>query len=373
MTIDSLHGESLNMVLDSLADGVYITDLNRKILYWNKAAEKITGWTADDVQGHSCYDDLLGHLDSEGNPLCGEDNCPLHQAITKQQSHRLPVMVFAKGKRGHRIPMEVTVAPMIDAEGNVVGGIESFRDLSPLMDDLNHARTIQLHAMDTNLAQDSRISIAVHNIPYEYVSGDFYRVEKLTNDTYVIFLADIMGHGVSSALYAMTIRSIWEEARKLLPNPSAFCTHLNQQLFNMTKLDDSFATAIFGIVDLAAMNFTFVRAGHPPPFLSRGGAITACGSSNQALGMFSDGEFISDKIDLQAGDRLFVYTDGAVEIINSEGDELGRDGLSRIIIEEQKNSSGMNFIKNIEKRILEYSSDMTFSDDVTLAEIEILA
>ena len=49
MTIDYLHSKSLKMVLDSLADGVYITDLKRKILYWNKAAEKITGWTAEDV------------------------------------------------------------------------------------------------------------------------------------------------------------------------------------------------------------------------------------------------------------------------------------------------------------------------------------
>ncbi len=369
MTIDSLHGESLNMVLDSLPDGVYITDLERRILYWNKSAEQITGWTRDDVQGTSCYDGILCHVDSEENLLCGEDDCPLHQAIINNQSNRLPVMVFAKGKRGNRIPVEVTVAPVVNASGDVVGGIESFRDLSPLMEDLQHARSIQLNAMETDLADDPRIQIALHNIPYEYVSGDFYRAERLTDNSYVIFMADIMGHGVSSALYAMTIRSIWEEARELLSNPSAFCSHLNEQLFRMTKSDDSFATAVFGIFDLSKMKFRFVRAGHPPPLLSRNGSITPCGTPNQALGLFPNGEFITDEIDLQPSDRLLVYTDGAVEITNSEGEELGMDGLAKIMLSEQKNSSGIEFIKNVETRILDYSNLMTFSDDLTLAEI----
>jgi len=372
MTIDSLHSESLNTVLDSLADGVYITDLNRKILYWNKAAEQITGWPASEIQGHSCYDNFLEHIDSEGNHLCGEDTCPLHQAIIQKQSNRLPVMVFAKGKNGQRIPMEVTVAPVINAKGEVIGGIESFRDLGPLMEDLKHARTIQLHAMETHQDEDPRIQIAVHNIPYEYVSGDFYRVEKISPDSYAIFIADIMGHGVSSALYAMTIRTVWEEARHLLPNPSAFCSHLNEQLFNMTKLDDSFATAIFGVIDLEAMEFRFVRAGHPPPLLSRNGAITECGSTNQALGFFANGEFKSDKIALQEGDKILAFTDGSVEIINPEGEELGINGLGQLLTEEENELSGMELINKIEQRLLEYSKDMVFSDDVTIAEIEIL-
>ena len=369
MTIDSLHSRDLHMVLDSFADGVYITDLDRKIIYWNNAAKQITGWTAEDVQGTSCYDGLLCHVDSEGNLLCGDDNCPLHQAIVHKEPNRLPVMVFAKGKQGQRIPVEVTVAPVIDASGNAIGGIESFRDLSPLMNDLKHARTIQLHAMETTLPKDARIQITAHNIPYEYVSGDFYRVERLTDDSYVVFLADIMGHGVSSALYAMTIRSIWEEARNLLSNPSEFCSHLNNQLFNMTKLDDSFATAVFGIVNISEMKFTFVRAGHPPPLLIRDGNAIHCGSPNQALGLFPDGEFCVDEIDLQSGDKLFAYTDGAVELLNSAGEELGKDGLANLIINEQKNSSGMELIKNIEMSLLEYSDHMTFNDDLTMAEI----
>jgi serine phosphatase RsbU (regulator of sigma subunit) len=280
-------------------------------------------------------------------------------------------MVFAKGKHGQRIPVEVTVAPVVNENGDVVGGIESFRDLSSLMDDLQHARSIQLNAMETDLAEDPRIQIAVHNIPYEYVSGDFYRAERLTDDSYVIFMADIMGHGVSSALYAMTIRSIWEEARGLLSNPSAFCTHLNEQLFNMTKRDDSFATAVFGVFDLSKMKYKFVRAGHPPPLLHRNGSVVPCGTPNQALGLFLDGEFIADEIDLQLGDRFLVYTDGAIEINNSDGEELGMDGLAKIILNEQKNSSGIEFIKKMETRILEYSNLMTFCDDLTLAEIVI--
>jgi serine phosphatase RsbU (regulator of sigma subunit) len=240
------------------------------------------------------------------------------------------------------------------------------------MEDIKQARSIQLHAMETHQDRDPRIQIAVHNIPYEYVSGDFYRVEKISPDSYAIFIADIMGHGVSSALYAMTIRTVWEEARHLLSNPSAFCSHLNEQLFNMTKLDDSFATAIFGVIDLEAMEFRFVRAGHPPPLLSRAGTVTECGSSNQALGFFENGVFASDTINLQPGDKILAFTDGAVEIMDSDGDELGIEGLGSMMSEEESKLSGIELINKIEQRLLDYSKDMVFSDDVTIAEIEIL-
>lgn len=369
MTIDSLHNKVLHMLLDSFADGVYITDLDRKILYWNDAARKITGWDTKEVQGKYCYDGLLCHVDSEGNTLCGDDNCPLHQAIINKESSRLPVIVFAKGKRGERIPVEVTVAPVVGENGEVVGGIESFRDLGPLMEDLKHARKIQLHAMETKLNKDDRIQISAHNIPYEYVSGDFYRVEQLTNDSYIIFMADIMGHGISSALYSMTIRSIWEEARNLLSSPVEFCSHLNNQLFNISKDDDSFATAVMGVVNLSKMKFNFIRAGHPAPLLIRKNTATHCGTPNPALGLFPDGDFSENQIDIQTGDKLYAYTDGAAEIKNADGEELGKDGLAELIINNQKNGSGMELIKNVESHLLEYSEHMTFNDDLTLVEI----
>jgi transcriptional regulator with PAS, ATPase and Fis domain len=68
-------------VLDSLHEGVYFVDLNRTITYWNKGAESLTGYTAADMLGRSCADDLLAHVDNQGTTLCLE-GCPLQKTMT---------------------------------------------------------------------------------------------------------------------------------------------------------------------------------------------------------------------------------------------------------------------------------------------------
>ena len=68
-------------IVDSLSDGVYVCDLDRRITYWSRAAERITGWAAADVLGRQCFDNVLCHIDKDGHLLCGEEYCPLHRSI----------------------------------------------------------------------------------------------------------------------------------------------------------------------------------------------------------------------------------------------------------------------------------------------------
>ena len=59
-------------ILDALPDGAYVTDCDRRIVFWNRAAEQITGWRRDDVLGHCCKDNILCHVDKDGHPLCAK-------------------------------------------------------------------------------------------------------------------------------------------------------------------------------------------------------------------------------------------------------------------------------------------------------------
>jgi diguanylate cyclase (GGDEF)-like protein/PAS domain S-box-containing protein len=114
------------MILDNLLDGVYFTDLQRRITYWNQAAEDITGYSANEVLGKQCSDNLLMHVDDSGCLLCvGE--CPLSRAIEENRPIRTEVYVHHKS--GHRIPVEVRVCP-VTQDGKVVGAVEIFSDNS---------------------------------------------------------------------------------------------------------------------------------------------------------------------------------------------------------------------------------------------------
>jgi diguanylate cyclase (GGDEF)-like protein/PAS domain S-box-containing protein len=113
------------MMLDELYDGVYFVDAKRRILYWNAAAERISGYSASEVVGSYCFDNILDHTDPEGCRLC-HDRCPL--VATLESRTRICKRVFLKHRDGHRFAVEVRASPVLDDRGRLVGAVEVFRD-----------------------------------------------------------------------------------------------------------------------------------------------------------------------------------------------------------------------------------------------------
>jgi phosphoserine phosphatase RsbU/P len=354
-------------ILDALADGAYITDRSRKIVFWSRAAERITGWPAKEVVGHNCSENLLVHTDKDGHQLCGFEHCPLHRAIQTGELSSEPLLVFAQHKGGHRVPVEVSVAPLRNGEGTIIGGIEVFRDLTTVLDDLRRARVIQQHALASELPRDDRLRIAVSYSPEELVGGDFYRVERTSPDAYVFMVADVMGHGVASALYTMQLRSLWEECRESVSDPARFLEAFNRKLFKLTSGEGYFATAVFLLLNLASGSLDYIRAGHPSPFLFRKrGTVERLPEFCPALGLEENVDYVTAKIEFACGDSLLAFTDGAVEIPNAEDQELGEDGLLRIV----QNLDPAQFdLQEIERKLLEHTRRLRLPDDLTLLSV----
>lgn len=351
-------------ILDCLADGAYITDLERRIVFWSRSAERITGWSARDVVNHHCADNILVHVDKDGNRLCADDHCPLHRAMVTGEVSEEPLLIFARHKRGYRVPVEVSVAPIRDSSGTTIGGIEVFRDLTEMMTDLGRAKTIQDHSLESNLAGDPRVHFGVRYVPRELVGGDFYRIESVGCDSYAILLADVMGHGMASALYTMQLRTLWEECRHHLAWPSRFMTQLNQRLQKSTGPEGYFATAVFVLLNVVSGKLLSVRAAHPSPFLLRvGGAIERLDAISPALGLNAQATYTESEAQLKPGDTLVLFTDGAVEILDKQGIELGERGLMCLLREF---ANGDLDLAVVEKRLLEFSNLIRLPDDLTL-------
>lgn len=127
-------------VLENLSDGVYFVDRSRRILYWNKGAERITGFSAGEVVGHRCKDGILNHCDEAGTLLCG-DGCPLLATIHDGQPRE--VRVFLHHKSGRLRPVCVRASALHDATGKVIGGVEVFHDDSALVDSRRRAEDLE--------------------------------------------------------------------------------------------------------------------------------------------------------------------------------------------------------------------------------------
>lgn len=122
--------KNFRRVLLSIADGVYMTDRERRIIFWNRACEEITGFSPKDILGHKCSDNILNHVDVNGNPLCETGLCPLQQCMVKGEPGGKPVLVRAKRRDGSRVIVDVSVAPVLRDNGEVIGAIEVFRDVT---------------------------------------------------------------------------------------------------------------------------------------------------------------------------------------------------------------------------------------------------
>lgn len=357
-------------ILDDLPDGVYLTDLDRKIVFWSRAAERILGWTAADVVGRNCSDNILVHVDKDGHELCGKEYCPLHRSIVTGEPSAEPLLVYARHRSGARVPVEVSVAPIRNAAGEVVGGIELFRDLGALERDLVRAHHIQESLLVSDLAPDPRVTFGVRYTPSEIVGGDFYRIERLDGTCYAMMVADVMGHGVASALYTMQLRSLWEDWRSLLGTPAEFAGILSRKLRVLAGDAGYFATAVILVADVATGEVRFVSAGHPAPILLvAGDGALQLGQPQPAIGMLDDVNYQEDRCVLEPGASLLLYTDGAIEACDLAGRELGVEGLARLLEAPDCRVAGVPALDRLEERILKYSGALHPADDLTLIAV----
>ncbi len=131
-------------MIDNLHDGAYFVDRDRRIIYWNKSAEELTGYLSEEVVGLKCSDDVLVHVDEEGTDLC-KGICPL--AETLEDGELREAEVFLKHKAGHRVPVSIRVAPVRDRRGAVTGAVEVFSENSTLV--AARARIVELEKMST--------------------------------------------------------------------------------------------------------------------------------------------------------------------------------------------------------------------------------
>jgi diguanylate cyclase (GGDEF)-like protein/PAS domain S-box-containing protein len=112
-------------VLNAITDGVYVTTAEREIVFWSDGAERITGYSADEVVGKHCYDDVLIHTDTTGRRLCF-DGCPLQDCI-KNGVERVVNEVFLMRKDGTRLPVYVKTT-VFEEDGRTLG-VEIFGEL----------------------------------------------------------------------------------------------------------------------------------------------------------------------------------------------------------------------------------------------------
>ena len=364
----SIANIELTDLLDSLNDGVYACDAERRIIYWSKSAERITGWLASEVVGRKCSDNVLAHIDKDGRRLCGEEFCPLHRSMRTDKGSNVSQIVFGLTRSGSRLPMAASVAPLHNSSGEVIGGVETFRDFSEAYGNLLRAKKIQTLAMENSLPVDNRIAFSTFYLPNDIIGGDFYSIKQLPSGEYAFMLADVMGHGVAAALYTMHLSTLWERYSSMLAEPKEFARIVNNELCKIVK-DESFATALCGVINPDNRKIRVTSAAWPPLLIFKAdGTSDSVELPGWPFGMENNAEYEECEIQLATGDCLLLFSDGATEIHNASGELLDLAGFTAIVKSLEYPAKPIKFAA-LQEALLTYSNSIRLEDDITLLEV----
>lgn len=131
-------------IIDNLYDGIYFVDRDRVITYWNKGAERITGYSPTQTLGRSCRDNLLNHVTASGVLLC-QNHCPL--AAVMEDGREREVEVFLHHAQGHRLPVMIRATALRDETGKIIGAIETFSNNTHVINTRRQLREMHRAAM----------------------------------------------------------------------------------------------------------------------------------------------------------------------------------------------------------------------------------
>ena len=206
--LEDVIGEECRSLLDHFFDGVYVVDRQRRILFWNRSAENITGYKNNEIVGRCCADNILRHVTIDGDPLC-QSGCPLKGTI--DDGFPRAAQVYLHHKAGHRVPVQVRSNPLFGPDGSIRGAVEIFTD-----DSRHEAVFRQLKDMERSLYQDALTGIGNrkfadirmselmgayrdHGQAFGVLFADIDRF-KFVNDTY--------GHAMGDKVIALAARTI---------------------------------------------------------------------------------------------------------------------------------------------------------------------
>lgn len=246
--------------------------------------------------------------------------------------------------------------------------------LETMTEQFRLAGQVQRDFLPHKLPQTPNMQWAAAFMPAEWVSGDIYNITQLDDQHMGFYIVDAVGHGMPAALLTIFVKQAMElteirAGEHVILEPADVMQRLNQRMSREKLSGYQFATCCYGVLNTETRQLKFARAGHPYPLLFRGDAppqpLEVRGS---LLGVFEEAHYGQETIQLEPGDKLFMFSDGAEPFIGTV-DEQSRfsfydsfSELSRYPVTEMLD----RFVSLTKKTPIDPGSE----DDITLLALE---
>src|SRR6266571_519707 len=252
-------------------------------------------------------------------------------------------------------------------------------------EELQMARELQLALLPQKFptvpahvpAQDSALRFLSLYFPTGDVSGDFFNVFPIGEKAVGIFICDVMGHGVRSALITSMIRGLVEEHGQAAADPGELLTRVNRALAVILKQADTtmFATCFYVVADVERAQLRFANAGHPSALHIQHGNGTAHklqghGRPGPAIGIFPTASYVTSSSPMKKGDRVMLFTDGLFEVEDASGTVFTEEQLHTTVARYAA-LPAQEFFDRVINDVRQFSERKSFDDDVCVVGMEV--
>jgi sigma-B regulation protein RsbU (phosphoserine phosphatase) len=191
---------------------------------------------------------------------------------------------------------------------------------STMFEQLKLAGQVQRDFLPKLLPESKRIKWQVTFQPAEVVSGDIYDIARLDEKHIGFYVADVVGHGMPAALLTIFLKHAIVSRQTLgnsyqIYQPQEVLHSLNKRMVEQRLSGSQFISCCYCLLNVETLELSVARGGHPYPILIRGTNATGLDVEGPLLGIFEDAVFEQKSIQLQKGDKLLVYSDGAEALI----------------------------------------------------------
>lgn len=390
----------LRTLAENLPDKIYFKDAASRFTWLSRATlDKFHSKNPAEILGKTDFDFF-----KEEHAQQAFDN---EQQIIRTGLPLVNMEEFETWSDGRESWVSTTKMPLRDPEGQIIGTFGLSRDITEkkraeqqlaryaeelrrknqeLEEDLGMARELQDALLPRRYPcfprnaspSESALHFSHFFNPSASVSGDFFDILQLSDNTAGIFICDVMGHGMRAALVAAIVRALVEELKSVGDSPGEFMRQLNHKLSGILKHTEipMFASASYVVADIAKGEFRYANAGHPHPLCVRHDSSAArilplnhC-QRGPVLGIFDGAKYGTHQHTLSLHDIVLLFTDGLFEVEGAGGKLYDEKSLMSAV-DRRSALPASEMCREVLNEVQQFSASKQFNDDVCLVSVEV--
>ena len=226
------------------------------------------------------------------------------------------------------------------------------------------AKEVQSFLFPKNLPVNERVHVKASYHPHDSIGGDYYDYIKLSENLFMICIADVSGKGIPAALLMSNFQASFRTLIRQTNDLRQIVEALNYNILDNAK-GERFITFFIALFDLEKEKIKYINAGHNPPMLIANNEATLLDKGTTILGVFDKLPFVNEQeIPLPHNSMLFAYTDGLTETATEEGEEYGNEKLQDYLLHQDiKELSKLH--SDLYEELKRFKGKAKFPDDIT--------